>query len=381
MAESSQLLQTPLTHVHKELGARMVPFAGYEMPVQYPQGIVAEHNHTRARAGLFDISHMGHLRLRPAAKSPDVALEHLVPGEISHLGVGRMRYTMLLNENGGIEDDLMVARPSTPDLVLVVNAATKDADEAYIQKHLGEAVRVARVPEQAFLALQGPEAAGVMARYSPEAAGMGFMDAAYVTVHGVQAFVSRSGYTGEDGFEITLPAEHAETVFRALLAEDAVEPVGLGARDTLRLEAGLCLYGHDLDTTTTPVEAALSWTIGQRRRDAGDFLGAGVVLDQLANGPPRKRVGLVPSGRAPVREGAELQDPETAARVGAVTSGGFGPTVGHPVAMGYADPAHWAWGTQLTAAARGKGRGCTVARPRFVKQGQPSVVTQKRSTG
>jgi len=377
--ESSALLQTPLTHVHKELGARMVPFAGYEMPVQYPGGIVSEHNHTRAGAGLFDISHMGHIVLRPAAQAPDVALERIVPGDIAHLARGRMRYTLLMTERGGIHDDLMVARPSTPDLFLVVNAATKENDAEILRRHLGDAVAVEPQANAGFLALQGAQAGAVMARLCPEAAAMTFMDVAHVTVNGAPAIVSRSGYTGEDGFEIALDAADTEAVFRALLDQDAVEPVGLGARDTLRLEAGLCLYGHDIDTTTTPVEAGLSWTIGRRRREAGDFLGADVVLDQLAEGPPRKRVGLLPEGRAPVREGAPLNDVEAANQIGRVTSGGFGPTVNRPIAMGYVDRAHSAWGTAVNAEVRGRARPCTVARPRFVQNGEAAIVTSKQN--
>ncbi|SDF89232.1 aminomethyltransferase [Limimonas halophila] len=377
--ESSSLLQTPLSHVHKELGARMVPFAGYEMPVQYPSGIVSEHNHTRVSAGLFDISHMGHIVLRLATSAPDVALERIVPGDIAHLRRGRMRYTLLMSEQGGIHDDLMVARPSTPDLFLVVNAATKAHDAEILRRHLGEEVSVEPQENAGFLALQGPKAADVMARLCPGAAAMDFMDVAHLEVNGASAIVSRSGYTGEDGFEIALASADTEAVFRALLAHEEVEPVGLGARDTLRLEAGLCLYGHDIDTTTTPVEAGLSWTIGRRRREAGDFLGADVVLDQLANGPPRKRVGLLPEGRAPVREGAALYAGDGGVHVGSVTSGGFGPTVNRPVAMGYVDRAHSAWGTGVTADVRGRSRPCTVARPRFVQNGEPAIVTSKQN--
>lgn len=377
--DSASLHQTPLTHVHKELGARMVPFAGYEMPVQFPQGIVAEHTHTRGSAGLFDISHMGHIVLRPGTSAPDAALERVVPSDIVNLDHGRMRYTLLMTEQGGIHDDLMVARPAGPDLFLVVNAATKEQDAAVLRRHLGDAVSVEPQTNAGFLALQGPRAAAVMARLCPEAAEMGFMDVAHLTVDGAAAIVSRSGYTGEDGFEIALAAGDTEPVFRALLAHEEVEPVGLGARDTLRLEAGLCLYGHDIDTTTTPVEAGLSWTIGRRRRETADFLGAGVVLDQLANGPPRKRVGLLPEGRAPVREGAPIQDTDTGEPVGEVTSGGFGPTVNRPVAMGYVDRAHSAWGTGVNAEVRGRARPCTVARPRFVNNGDPAIVTSKQN--
>ncbi len=364
------LRETPLTPLHRELGARMVPFAGYAMPVQYPTGIVAEHQHTRAEAGLFDISHMGQAFLHPGDTRADAALERLVPGDLQALDPGGLRYTLLLNERGGIVDDFMVTRPAEPDaqdrLFLVVNAARKEVDFALIGDSLGGGARLVPASERALLALQGPRAVEVLARHAPEVRELRFMTARRTTVAGIDALVSRSGYTGEDGFEVSVPAEAAEGLFRTLLDEPEVKPIGLGARDTLRLEAGLCLYGHDLDEDTTPVEAALSWTIGKRRRAAGDFPGADTILRQLRDGPPRKRVGLRPEGRAPVREGAELRDPRNDSPIGRVTSGGFGPTVGGPIAMGYLATAYAQPDTEVHARVRGKARPCRIVKPPFV---------------
>jgi len=364
------LRETPLTALHRELGAKMVPFAGYAMPVQYPAGIVAEHQHTRAAAGLFDISHMGQAFLHPGDESTDRALERLVPGDLQALAPGGLRYTLLLNDRGGIVDDFMVTRPAEPDaqdqLFLVVNAARKEIDFATIAERLDGPAKLVQAPERALLALQGPRAAEVLARHAPAVTELTFMTARRTEVAGVDALVSRSGYTGEDGFEVSVPAEAAEGLFRALLDEPEVKPIGLGARDTLRLEAGLCLYGHDLDEDTTPVEAALSWTIGKRRRAAGDFPGAETILQQLRDGPPRKRVGLRPEGRAPVREGAELRDPANDSPIGQVTSGGFGPTVGGPIAMGYVTTGYAQPDTEVHALVRGKARACRVVKPPFV---------------
>ncbi len=327
----------------------MVGFAGYDMPVQYPAGILAEHLHTRAAASLFDVSHMGQLRLSGA--EPAAALERLVPGDIAGLAAMRMRYTLLLNGAGGILDDLMVTRLED-GLFVVVNAATKEKDAAYLATGLGAAAAVEHLDDHALMALQGPMAAAVLARLNPAVERLAFMQAAEITLDGAPCFVTRSGYTGEDGFEISLPAGRAAAFAERLLAEPEVKPAGLGARDSLRLEAGLCLYGHDIDETTTPVEGDLAWTISKRRRDAGDFPGAAIILDQLAHGPARKRVGIRPEGRAPAREGTPVLD-RTGNPVGRVTSGGFGPSLGAPIAMGYVDAAHAAEGNALLLEVRG----------------------------
>jgi aminomethyltransferase len=325
----------------------MVAFAGYEMPVQYSSGIIAEHLHTRAKAGLFEVSHMGQIRLRGAAAAR--ALEALVPGDLQGLAPGRMRYTLLLDEAGGIIDDLIATR-THDGLMLVVNAARKNDDLAHLRTQLDPAVAIEPCFERALLALQGPEAAAVLARFAEGPAEgverMAFMSAARATIAGAPCMVSRSGYTGEDGFELSLAPEHAVAVAEALLGDPEVAPIGLGARDTLRLEAGLCLYGHDIDETTTPVEAGLAWTIAKRRRAEGGFPGAARVLRELAEGPSRKRVGIRPDGRAPAREGTRVLDPAGDA-VGRVTSGGFGPSLGAPIAMGYVGAPHAAEGSAL----------------------------------
>jgi aminomethyltransferase len=361
-AEAAPLRHTPLYDLHCALGARMVAFAGYEMPVQYPAGIIAEHLHTRAKAGLFDVSHMGQIRLHGAAAAR--ALEALVPGDLQGLMPGRMRYTLLVDEAGGILDDLIVTREDD-GLMLVVNAGGKGADLAHIEAHLDPAVAVEPRFERALLALQGPEAAAVLARFGNGVERMAFMSAAEATVAGAPCFVTRSGYTGEDGFELSMEAGDAAQVAEALLREPEVAPIGLGARDTLRLEAGLCLYGHDIDETTTPVEAGLSWTIARNRREAGDFPGAATILRQLADGPARKRVGIRPDGRAPAREGAAILDP-AGNPVGRVTSGGFGPSVGAPIAMGYVEAGHTAEGSALALVVRDVPRPAHVARLPFV---------------
>ena len=332
MTDAGALATTPLSALHRELGARMVPFAGYEMPVQYPAGILKEHLHTRSAASLFDVSHMGQVRL--AGGDPVAALERLVPGDVRSLAPMRMRYTMFTDESGGILDDLMITRVEE-GLLVVVNAACKQQDLAYMQTELGGGRTVELLEDRALLALQGPSAVEVMARLAGEAVRtMPFLSAARIAVAGVDCFVSRSGYTGEDGFEISAPAGSADGLARRLLAEPEVQPAGLGARDSLRLEAGLCLYGHDIDATTTPVEAGLAWSIAKRRRQEGGFPGAGIILKQLQDGVTRKRVGIRPEGRLVAREGSPVVD-AAGNRIGVVTSGGFGPSVGGPVAMGY----------------------------------------------
>jgi aminomethyltransferase len=360
--DAAPLRRTPLYDLHRTRGARMVGFAGYEMPVQYPPGIIAEHLHTRAQAGLFDVSHMGQIRLHGAAAAG--ALEALVPGDLQTLMPHRMRYTLLLNDSGGILDDLMVTR-SEEGLMLVVNAARKEADLAHLKTHLDPAIMVEPRFERALLALQGPATAAVLARFAAGVDRMPFMSAAEVSIGGASCVVTRSGYTGEDGFEISLAADHAVGVAERLLGEPEVAPIGLGARDTLRLEAGLCLYGHDIDETTTPIEAGLAWTIGKQRRAEGGFPGAATVLRQLVDGPARKRVGIRPDGRAPAREGTPIVDP-VGNPIGQVTSGGFGPSVGAPIAMGYVDAAHSSEGSALAAVVRDVGRPAHVARLPFV---------------
>jgi aminomethyltransferase len=336
------LKRTPLHALHLASGGKMVPFAGYDMPVQYGTGVLKEHLHTRSHAGLFDVSHMGQIALRPkSGKIEDaaLALERLVPQDILAVAPGRQRYAQFTRESGGILDDLMVANFGD-QLFLVVNAACKAADEAHLRDRLSDVCVVDPLTDRALIALQGPKAESVLAKFCPEIPVMRFMDAGPRRVGGIECFVSRSGYTGEDGFEISVPTEAAERLARELLADSDVLPVGLGARDSLRLEAGLCLYGHDIDTSTTPVEGALEWSIQKSRRKggarAGGFCGADFILAQLEAGAPRRRLGLRPEGRAPVREGAPLfADAASSETIGAVTSGGFGPSLNAPVAMGY----------------------------------------------
>jgi aminomethyltransferase len=359
---AAPLLRTPLHPLHQALGARMVAFAGYEMPVQYLSGVLAEHLHTRARAGLFDVSHMGQLRL--AGADPAAALEALVPGDIRALAPLRMRYTLLLNDRGGILDDLMATRLGDA-LFLVVNAVRKEADLAHLRERLGAAATVEALEDRALLALQGPAAAAVLSRLADGIDRLPFMTATEVALDGRGCLVTRSGYTGEDGFEISLPAAHTQSLAERLLAEPEVAPVGLGARDSLRLEAGLCLYGHDIDETTTPVEADLAWAIGRRRREQGGFPGAAFVLRQFAEGPPRRRIGIRPDGRAPARETTPIID-DAGSQIGQVTSGGFGPSVGGPIAMGYVDAAHAAPDAPLALLVRGSPRPAHVALLPFV---------------
>jgi len=338
----------------------MVPFAGYEMPVQYPAGVLREHLHTRKLAGLFDVSHMGQIALRPKSgkvEDAGLALERLVPQDIVAVAPGRQRYAQFTNHSGGILDDLMVANFGD-HLFLVVNAACKAEDEAHLRAHLSDACTIESLADRALIALQGPRAESALTKLGADAASMKFMDAGPRRVAGFDAFVSRSGYTGEDGFEISVPAADAETLVAALLDNTDVLPIGLGARDSLRLEAGLCLYGHDIDSTTTPVESALEWSIQKSRRQggvrAGGFPGASTILAQLQTGAPRRRVGLRPEGRAPVREGALLfADPASTKPIGKVTSGGFGPSLNAPVAMGYVPPSLIAVGTKIFAELRG----------------------------
>lgn len=360
MAEASEvLLDTPLADRHRALGARMVPFAGYSMPVQY-EGIIAEHVWTRTHAGLFDVSHMGQIALIAPERSHEAiaaAVEALLPAEVRALGPGRMRYNFLLDDRGGILDDLMITRSADPaddgTLMIVLNAARKDADIAYLESRLGGGVRLQRLDDRALLALQGPEAEAVIATHAPAAAELAFMAGATIRFDGIDCHISRSGYTGEDGFEISVPADHAGAVWDALVADDRVKPIGLGARDSLRLEAGLCLYGHDLDPTTSPVEAGLTWAIGKRRREEGGFPGAARIQCEIAEGPSRRRVGIRPEGRAPAREGAGILA-EDGTEIGTVTSGGYGPSVEAPVAMGYVAAGHHHPGTKVRLLVRGK---------------------------
>jgi glycine cleavage system T protein (aminomethyltransferase) len=366
------LRRTPLYALHVRLGARMVPFAGYEMPLQY-SGIIAEHLHTRAAASLFDVSHMGQIALRPrSGRIADAAqaLEALVPGDILALALGRQRYTLLTNDAGGVRDDIMVSHQHD-HLAVVVNAATKEADEAHLAASLGGACEATMAADRALVALQGPRAEAALARLAPGVSAMRFMDARPVDIVGATCLVSRSGYTGEDGYEISVPAARAEALCEALLRDESVAMAGLGARDTLRLEAGLCLYGSDLDADTTPVEAALEWTIAAARRAggarAGRFPGATRILDELAAGAPRRRVGLRPQGRAPVRAHTPLfRDEADTTGIGMVTSGGFGPSLDAPIAMGYVSASCAQPGTPLVAEVRGKRLPVTVSELPFV---------------
>ncbi|MET4204174.1 aminomethyltransferase [Bradyrhizobium sp. LA8.1] len=372
--DQDSLKRTPLHGLHVSLGGKMVPFAGYDMPVQYPAGVLKEHLHTRSQAGLFDVSHMGQLALRPkSGKVEDAAraLERLVPQDIVAIAPGRQRYAQFTNPDGGILDDLMVANFGD-HLFLVVNAACKEADEAHLRAHLADDCIIDSLQDRALIALQGPKAEAVLAKLCAEAPAMKFMDAGPHKVAGLDCFVSRSGYTGEDGFEISVPAADAERLAKTLLDNPDVMPIGLGARDSLRLEAGLCLYGHDIDTATTPVEAALEWSVQKSRRSggarAGGFPGADAILGHFDNGASRRRVGLRTDGRAPVREGALLfADDAGGEPIGKVTSGGFGPSLNAPVAMGYVPTASSALDTKLFAEVRGQRLPLTVAAMPFVK--------------
>ncbi len=366
---SAPLLTTPLHALHIELGAKMVPFGGYDMPVQYATGILAEHKHTRTAAGLFDVSHMGQVLLKGDGAA--AALETLVPVDIVDLPTFKQRYAIFTNNEGGILDDLMVTRREN-DLFVVVNAACKAQDIAHMQAHIGTRCTVQPLPDQALLALQGPQAVTALARLNADVQKLTFMTGGHFVLDGIDCFLTRSGYTGEDGFEISVPADKAVQLARALLAQPEVKPIGLGARDTLRLEAGLCLYGHDIDTTTTPVEGSITWAIQKVRRAggarAGGYPGAAVIDAQLANGAARKRVGLISTERMPVREGAKVvgQDGQD---IGAVTSGSLGPSISQPVALAYLQADQAAVGTQVFALVRDKRVAMTVTALPFVPNG------------
>jgi aminomethyltransferase len=372
-APAENLLKVPLDALHIELGARMVPFAGYSMPVQYPSGLMAEHHHTRNAAGLFDVSHMGQLRLVGADAA--AAFETLMPVDVIDLPVGKQRYGLLLTDDGTIIDDLMFVNTGADgggSIFVIVNGACKVGDIAHIQQKIGTRCQVVPMPEYALLALQGPKAVDALARLVPGVEKLVFMTGHAFRYKGTELFITRSGYTGEDGFEISVPAAQADAFARALLAEPEVKPIGLGARNSLRLEAGLCLYGNDIDTTTTPVEAGLNWAMQKVRRTGGaregGFPGAAKVLAQLNSGataPTRKRVGLIALERVPVRDHTELQNAQ-GQRIGEVTSGLLGPTIDKPVAMGYVDAAFSALGTKVNAIVRGKPVPMEVAAMPFV---------------
>ena len=358
LTPTDSLATTPLHALHVARGGRMVPFAGYAMPLHYADGILAEHAHVRAAAGLFDVSHMGQAFLAgPDHDTLARALETLAPADLLSLQRGRMRYTQWLDDSGGILDDLMVIRSADPAedgvFMVVINAARKEADYAHLRAALPAAVRLLRADHRALVALQGPLAATVLARHCTATADLAFMAAISTRFDGIECHVSRSGYTGEDGYEISVKAVRVRAIVERLLAEPEVKLVGLGARDSLRLEAGLCLYGQDIDSTTSPVEAGLAWSIGARRRQEGGFPGASRVLAELANGPSRRRVGLAIDGRIPARAGAPLLSVDQQP-IGTVTSGGFAVTLGHPIAMGYVDQTSSAPGTAVRAVVRGK---------------------------
>ena len=367
------LRRTALHQLNLSHGARMVAFAGYEMPVQYAQGILAEHLHTRKAAGLFDVSHMGQAVLSgPDHVTTAGALEKLVPGDILGLAPGRIRYTQLTNPDGGIIDDLMVGRPSASRgegvLNLVVNASRKAFDCEWLASHLPRSVKLERLEDRALVALQGPAAAGVLARHASRTSAMPFMTAAIAEIAGIECSIARCGYTGEDGFEISVEEARAVALVELLLQDADVRPVGLGARDSLRLEAGLCLYGHDIDETTSPVEAGLEWSIGRRRREEGGFPGSSRIQSELAAGPRRRRVGLRPEGRAPAREGTVIRAKD-GRTIGAVTSGSFGPTVNGPIAMGYVETGQSKVDTRVDLTVRERAVNATVVALPFVPHG------------
>ena len=355
--------QTALFSLHQELGGKMVPFAGYEMPVQYPVGIMKEHLHTRSAAGLFDVSHMGQVELSGA--NVEEKLEALLPADVQKLKAGRIKYSFFTTESGGVIDDLMITKDGEGKLFLVINAGCKEKDLAHMQAQLS-GVNIVERTDLGLLALQGPKASTVLGRFAPEVKEQAFMSCQFVMIDGVSCRISRSGYSGEDGYEISVPNSDIEGIAKLLLAEDEVEPIGLGARDSLRLEAGLCLYGHELDETITPVEADIIWAIPKSRRGTGGFPGADIILRQIEQGPDRIRVGITPEGRAPMREGTELFNGEE--KVGVIKSGGFGPSAGHPVAMALVRSDLKEIGTQLEAEVRGKKLACKVAAMPFVKQ-------------
>jgi len=373
MADSGPLRTTPLNAAHRALGAKMVPFAGYDMPVQYPTGVLAEHLWTRESAGLFDVSHMGQCFLIPADGQFETAaraLEALVPADVLSLQPGQQRYSQFTNSEGGILDDLMITRLGLSGhehwIYLVVNAACKDADFAHMSAHLPAGVTLKIADGLALIAVQGPKAVAAVARLAPAVASLVFMTSMDTEVAGIWCHVSRTGYTGEDGVEISVKNEDVARLTARLLEDKTIKPIGLGARDSLRLEAGLCLYGHDIDTTTSPVEGGLTWSIQKRRRIEGGFPGAARIQAEIANGASRVRVGLLPEGKAPAREGCEIVDPASGSIVGRVVSGGYGPSVGGPVAMGYVPKALSAPGTALHLIVRGKPLPASVVRLPFV---------------
>jgi aminomethyltransferase len=364
------LQRTPLYEAHKALGAKLVPFAGYEMPVQYPTGILAEHNWTRQNAGLFDVSHMGQCFIEsPDFETTARAMERIVPADVLGLAPHQQRYSQLLAEDGGILDDLMITRPSLIRhdglLFVVVNAARKRNDFTHIKKNLPENVSLKDDYDLALLALQGPKSEAVIARLAPDLVNLKFMQHMKTVINGIESYVSRSGYTGEDGFEISVAAKDVHNLWDLLLTDPLVKPIGLGARDSLRLEAGLCLYGHDIDETTSPIEAGLTWSIAKRRREEGGFIGAARVQKELAQGVARKRVGIKPEGRAPAREGTEITN-VTGRKIGVITSGGFGPTVNGPVAMGYVETASSVYGTKIQLQVRGQAMPATIVKFPFI---------------
>ncbi len=368
----TELLNTPLYDLHLELGAKMVPFAGYAMPVQYPLGVLKEHLHTREQAGLFDVSHMGQVRIK--GKGVAEALEKLVPVDLTTLPLMKQTYAVFTQEDGGILDDLIITRWAEDEFFLVVNAGCKQDDIAHLQQHL-QSFELEVLDNRALLALQGPQARAVMDELAPAATELRFMSGCWSTItidgNDVDCFITCSGYTGEDGYEISVPAAQATALAKRILAFEQVEAIGLGARDSLRLEVGLCLYGHDIDLTTSPIEAGLIWSISKSRRAGGDraggFIGADVIFDQIDNGVSRKRVGFNIEGRAPIREGAELVDGKGNV-IGKITSGGFGPSKGGPVAMGYVNSEFAAIGTKLGALLRGKTIPLEVTKMPFVPQ-------------
>lgn len=376
MADSETLKRTPLYDLHVELGGRMVPFAGYEMPVQYA-GIMTEHTHTRESAGLFDVSHMGQAWLKgPDHETTARFMETLVPADILSLEAGCQRYSQLLNADGGIIDDLMISHSAIAEfdgwLYLVVNASRKDVDFAHIRDHLPNDIELVEKPDWALIALQGPKSEAVLSKLLPGAADMSFMTGKPFTCEiggsSFDIYASRSGYSGEDGYEISVANDNAAALWSALMADPAVEAIGLGARDSLRLEAGLCLYGHDIDETTSPIEAGLIWSIAKRRRTEGGFIGAERVQRDIADGPARKRVGILPEGRAPAREGSEIMSKD-GELIGTVTSGGFGPTVQRPVAMGYVNADAASVGTEVDLMVRGKPLAARIEKMPFITPG------------
>ncbi|MBL4788277.1 MAG: glycine cleavage system aminomethyltransferase GcvT [Kordiimonadaceae bacterium] len=364
------LLKTPLYDMHVAAGGKMVPFAGYAMPVQYPLGIMKEHAHTREKAGLFDVSHMGQCYLRSTDGSdPAKIIEEIMPSALAVLKPGKMRYSLLLNEEGGIEDDLMVTRTFEPEgtLYVVVNAACKEKDYAILEERFEGRLTLEPLEDRALLALQGPKAEAVLSRLAPEVANMFFMEAIMVTLEGAVCWISRSGYTGEDGYEISVPETEAAALAELLLRNSDVEWIGLGARDSLRLEVGLCLSGHDFDATISPVEANVTFALGKKRRIEGDFIASERILSELENGAAKSLVGILPVGRAPAREGVEIADMDGTV-IGKITSGGFGVTFGGPVAMGFVPKAFTADGTDVQLVIRGKLHPAKVAKTPFVPQ-------------